>query len=200
MENIEVVRLLLGEQRGHERVDHGLCHAVANREQKHAPEQALERQGLPPRGEGGGRGQCESGRDHVHQEGGEHQGPKADPVGDQARQQDDDAKAGQATAGDRAEFGLGEPVLLGPLPEDAGSNREAHARSKDRHEPGPEQPLGVGDGAGNGVARLTGVTVLCHRGMPRWWWTRRPVRPSMAAWKTPEIRWNHGTIASRAGW
>ncbi len=53
--------------------------------------------------------------------------------------------------------------LLGPLPEDAGSNREAHARSKNRHEPGPEQPLGVGDGAGNGVARLTGLTVLGHR-------------------------------------
>ena len=117
----------------------------------------------------------------MHQEGGEHQRPKADPVGDQARQQDDDAKAGQATAGDRAELGLREPVLLGPLPEDAGSNREAHACSKDRHETSPEQPLGVGDGAGYGVARLTGVTVRGHGGVPRGWWTRRPVRPLMAA-------------------
>ena len=40
MQNVEVVRLLLGIERGHERIDGRLAHAVGQREHEHADVQA----------------------------------------------------------------------------------------------------------------------------------------------------------------
>jgi len=59
----------------------------------------------------------------VHDEGREHQRAEADAVGDEAREQDDDAEAREAAARDRSQFRLREAVLLGPLSEDAGTDR-----------------------------------------------------------------------------
>ena len=85
----------------------------------------------------------------MHDECGKHQFPKPDPVGDQAGEQDDDAKPGQPAAGDCAQFRLRESVLLSPLAENARPDGEADARGEDRHEACPQQtlPVGVGHGA-----------------------------------------------------
>ncbi|MCX7430349.1 MAG: hypothetical protein NTY17_05015 [Planctomycetia bacterium] len=85
MEDVEVVRLLLGKQRGDERIDHGLGDTVADGEEEHAPEEALEGERLAAGREGGAGGERERRRYQVHDEGGEHQRAEADAVGDEAR-------------------------------------------------------------------------------------------------------------------
>ena len=61
VEDIEVVGLFAGEERGHQRIDHRFRDAIADGEEKHAPEEALECQRLSTRCEGGAGGQREGG-------------------------------------------------------------------------------------------------------------------------------------------
>ena len=137
------MRLLLRKEGGDERVDHRFGDAVSDREEEHAPEEALEGQRLAARLVRGTGRERERRRHQMHDEGGEHQRSEPDAVGDEARQQDDDAEAGEATAGDGAQFRLREAVLLRPLAKDAGPDRESDARGEDRHEAGPEESLRI---------------------------------------------------------
>ena len=137
--------LLPWKEGGDERVHNRLSDAVADREQEHAPEQALKGQRLPAAGEGGPCCKGERGGNEVHDERGEHQPPEANPVGDQAREQDDDPESCQAASRDRPQFGLGKSILRSPLTlgEDAAADREAHAGGEDCHEARPQEAMRV---------------------------------------------------------
>jgi hypothetical protein len=103
----------------------------------------------------------------MHREGREHQRAEANAVGDEAREQDDDAEARQAAARDRSQFRLREAVLLGPLSEDAGTDREAHAGGEDRHEARPQEPLRIEPRGDVGGGWIAVVLIRVHAECPR---------------------------------
>ena len=84
METIEIVGFVFWKQRGDQRIHDGLGNAVANRKEKHTPEQTLKRQRLPTGCECCARCQRERGRHEVHDKCREHEWTKADAISDQA--------------------------------------------------------------------------------------------------------------------
>jgi hypothetical protein len=58
----------------------------------------------------------------------------SDPVGKQAANNDRDAEANEASAGDGAQFGLGKAELPLPISEDCRTDGEAHSGGNERHE------------------------------------------------------------------
>src|SRR5262249_2577532 len=76
----------------------------------------------------------------------------------QRAEEDDNAEAQQAAAGDAAQLRLGEAVFGTPGGQDAGADGEAHAGREDGEETGPQESVGVGCGAaGHGwLVRVVG--------------------------------------------
>ena len=87
----------------------------------------------------------------MHDEGKNHQPPVAKLIRDDSAEDDDEAEARQAAAGDVPQFLLSESVLAGPVHQDAAANAETHARRKDREEAGPQKSFRVGRNDGTHV-------------------------------------------------
>ena len=67
----------------------------------------------------------------------------ADLVGHHSADDDAEAEAGQAGAADRPQFGAGEAEIDSPICDDRAAYGEAHARSQNGHETGPQQSLTI---------------------------------------------------------
>ena len=79
----------------------------------------------------------------MEQERGDDQLAVADPIHDDAADDDAETEAGEPGAADGAELRAGESELGGPVGEDAASNAEPDAGGKNGQEPGPEQAGGI---------------------------------------------------------
>ena len=79
----------------------------------------------------------------MEQEGGDDQLAVADPVDDDAADDDAEAEAGEPGAADGAELRAGEAELGGPVGQDAAADGEADAGGENGQEAGPQQALGV---------------------------------------------------------
>ena len=154
VQDVEVVRALLGEDRGDERVGHGFEGAVREGEDEHAPVEEVIR---VLRG-GGAKG--DEGRDDVADEGEGDELAVADLVDDDAADDDAEAEAREAGAADGTELGGVEAVFGRPSAEDAAAEGEAYARSKDGHEACPEEALRVGYSGGLFVSHSTHIGMV----------------------------------------
>ena len=138
VQNVQVVRFLLGIERGDERIDRGLAHAVGQREHEHADVQAPVG-GVLARGlEDRRGGQRDHRRRNVQQECADQQQLVADAIGEQAEADDREGHAGQSAAGDGAQVGLGEAEDPAPLGQHVAANGKTHPRRDQRQEAGPE--------------------------------------------------------------
>ncbi len=151
VKDVEVMRAVVGEDRGHERVGDSLERAVGEREDEGTPEQQLI--GVVR----GGGAEGDQSREDVTRQCERHELAVADLVDDHAADDDPEAEAGESGAGDLPHLRGGEAELLPPVVEDAAADREAHARREDRHEARPEQAVGVGIRPGEIGAVLMGV-------------------------------------------
>ena len=79
----------------------------------------------------------------MEQERGDDQLAVADPIDDDAADDDAETEAGEPRAADRAELRAGEPEVSRPVGEDAAANAEPDAGGENGQEPGPEQAGGV---------------------------------------------------------
>ena len=132
VQDVQVVRALLGEDRGDERVGHGFEGAVREGEDEHAPVEEVIRV-LRGRGAEG-----HEGREDVTEEGDGDELAVADLVDDHAADDDTEAEAREAGSADGAELGGGEAVFGRPSAEDAAAEGEADAGREDSHEASPE--------------------------------------------------------------
>ena len=99
VQDIQVVRAILGKQRCDQRVGHSLQSAVGHGEDERTPVKEMESGHLIlPRG----CRKCDDGRQHMEREGRDHQLPIADPVADKAANYDSEAKSGKPGAVDVA--------------------------------------------------------------------------------------------------
>ena len=89
------------------------------------------------------RGEGDEGGQDVEQERGDDQLAVADPVDDDAADDDAEAEAGETGAADGAELRAGEAEVSGPVGQDAAADAEADAGGQNGQEAGPEQALGV---------------------------------------------------------
>ena len=128
VQNVEIVSFLLGIERGDERIDGRFAHAVAEREHEHADVQAPVRGVLAVHFEHGRRGQLHDGRQDVQQKRADEDHLVADAIGEQAEEDDREGHAGEAAAGDRAQFGFGETEYAFPT---------RPARRRERRNPSP---------------------------------------------------------------
>src|SRR5947199_10415739 len=87
-----------------------------------------------------------------------HQRTVAHAVGEQAEENDGQPEPPEATAGDRAQFGLSEAKLAAPIVQDAAANREADASGDQRDKAGQKQ---------TSLAGRAGVRRAVH-GSSRW--------------------------------
>ena len=132
VQDVQVVRALLGEDRGDERVGHGFEGAVREGEDEHAPVEEVIRV-LRGRGAEG-----DERREDVAEEGDRDELAVADLVDDHAADDDAEAEAREAGAADGSELAIGKPEGLFPSAEDAATEGEADAGREDSHEAGPE--------------------------------------------------------------
>ena len=137
VQDVEVVRALLGEDRGDERVGHGFEGAVREGEDEHAPVEEVIRV-LRGRGAEG-----DERREDVAEEGDGDELAVADLVDDHAADDDTEAEAREASATDGTELGGVEAVFGRPSAEDAAAEGEADAGREDSHEAGPEEALRI---------------------------------------------------------
>ena len=67
----------------------------------------------------------------------------ADFVYDETAQDDPEAEPREACAADVAELGGGEAEFFGPVIEDSAADGKANAGGQNRHETGPQEPVGI---------------------------------------------------------
>ncbi len=136
VQDIEVVRAVLGEERRDQRVGHGLERAVRVGEDEHAPVQA--RVGARSAG-----GEGHHGREHVQRERGDDQLAVADLVAHDAADDDTEAEARETRTGKGAELPGREAILRAPVVENPAADGDTDAGGEDRHEAGPQQTFRV---------------------------------------------------------
>ena len=147
VENVQIVRAVVREERRDERVGHGFERPVGQREDECADVEKQVRRGLLLSLVGGKR---DEGRQHVKQKRRHDQLAITDLVDDDAADDDAEAEAGEAGAADGAELRAGEAEVSRPVGQDAAADAEADARGENGQEAGPQQPLGVRcDGVGS---------------------------------------------------
>ena len=150
VQDVEVMRAVFWEQRGHKRVGHGFESAVGECEDEHT--QREHHEGIAA---GGGEGH-EGGND-VEQERQDDELAVADFIHHDATQDDAEAKAVEAHAADGTELSAGEAELLGPVVKDAAADGEADAGGQDGHEAGPEKSHSIVVAAHRGRCDLLDV-------------------------------------------
>ena len=134
MENVQVMRAVVGEERGDQRVGHRFERAIGQRENECADVQKHVRGGL---GLAPGRGKRDEGREHMEQERRHDQLAVADLVDDHAADDDAEAEARETGAADGAELRTGEAEFGGPIGKDAAADPEADAGGQNGQEAGP---------------------------------------------------------------
>ncbi len=132
MQDVEVVRAVLREDRGDERVSHGFEGTVREGEDEHAPIEEVIRVLR------GGGAEGDEGRDDVAKQGDRDELTVADFVHQDAADDDAEAEARETSAADGAELSVGEAEGSLPVAEDAATDGEADAGRKDSHEARPE--------------------------------------------------------------
>ena len=134
VQDVQIMRAVLREQRGDERVRDRLERAVRQGKDERADVeiQVCGRLRLPF-----GRGKGDEGRQHVEREGGDDQFAVADFVDDDAADDDAEAETGEAGAADGAKLRTGEAEVGGPVRQDAAANAGADAGRKNCQEAGP---------------------------------------------------------------
>ena len=151
MEDVQVVRAVVREERGDERVGHGFERAVGQGEDERAQVEkhvgGVLRLSL-------GRRKRDEGRQHVEQERRDDQLAVADLVDDDAADDDAEAEAGETGAADGAELRAGEAEVSGPVGQDAAADAEADAGGENGQEAGPQQALGVRCGDFGAYSRI----------------------------------------------
>ena len=132
VQNVQVVRTVLREQRGNQRIGNGFKGAVSHGEDEGAPEEETERVVWIGRAKGHQSG------DHMQNEGGDDELAVADLVRHDTA--DDDAKAEACETGtpDGAELAGCESILMPPVSKDAATDGKADASGENGHEAGPE--------------------------------------------------------------
>ncbi len=134
MENVQVMRAVVGEQRGDQRVGHRFERAIGQRENECADVQKHVRGGL---GLAPGRGKRDEGREHMEQERRHDQLAVADLVDDHAADDDAEAEARETGAADGAELRTSEAEFSGPVGKDAAPDPEADAGGQNGQKAGP---------------------------------------------------------------
>ena len=141
MENVQVMRAVVGEERGDERVGHRFERAVGQGEHERPDIQEHVRGSLRL---SLGCGKGDEGRQHVEQKRRHDQLAVADLVHDHAADDDAEAEAGETGSADGAELRTSEAEIGGPVGKNAAADGEADAGGENGQEAGPEQSLGVG--------------------------------------------------------
>ena len=141
VQDVQVVRLLLAIEGGDQRIDDGLTDAVRDREDEDAPEQAEVGAGAGGVGVGRDVAAVHEGRRHRHddrqhvEDAREHEERLvAEPVQEQARDEDHDAEPDEAAPRDLSELRLREAELLSPLEEEPAADGEAESGNEDGQE------------------------------------------------------------------
>src|SRR5262245_29320553 len=175
MQDVEPMRLVPREQRRGQRVDYRFARTIGQREEPGTDVQAPVCSFLA----GAcvdvcGRESHDSGS-YVKKEGEQHEPAIADPVGNEAEDDDGHAEAEQTAAGDRTKLRLGEAELLAPVLQDRPANGEADARGDEGEEAGPEEHFLVEAGlrGGGGPGCGDGHCLRPYAKRERWMGNRR---------------------------
>ena len=128
MENVQVMRAVVGEERGDQRVGHRFERAVGQGEH--------ERPDIQEHVSGGlrlslGRGKRDERRQHVEQERRHDQLAVADLVHDHAADDDAEAEAGETGSADGAELRTSEAEVGGPVGKNAAADRRSRCRRRE---------------------------------------------------------------------
>ncbi len=166
MQDVQVARLVVRvDRRGHG-VDDRLDRAVAEREDERADVEQREAELLAGRDRFGGgalrgererRGHRHDRRHHVQRERDRHGHAVADPVDDQAEQDDRDREREQPGAEQVADLLLAQVEVDAPVLEHRGAHREAERRRDQGHDGPREEPAAV-DAVGHALySRLSAL-------------------------------------------
>jgi hypothetical protein len=156
MEDIQILRLIMLKERRDQWIGHTFAKAIADRKEKHSRGQAMKSGRFSAGRKSRSRGQGHNCGGKVQQECADHQRSVADLIRDQAGKDNNDPKTRQSPAGDLSQFGHGETILMGPLPENTATNAEANAFGKNGHETRPQKTFGVNTGTARRQARVVG--------------------------------------------
>jgi hypothetical protein len=140
VQDVQVMRLLLGIERGRERIDDGLARSVGQGKERHPSVKRPVGGLLPKFGEHQPRPQSQDAGEQVQHKRHSHERTVAHAIGEQAEEHNRQPEAPQAAAGDVAELRLGEPELPSPIIEDATADGESDSGGDERDETGQEQP------------------------------------------------------------
>ena len=161
VKDIQEMRSVVGEERGHERIGHRLKGAIRQRENERPRPEVNER-----------RFCCHAlrcakghqGRQKVQRKGDNNQLAVTDLVRNQAADDDSETEPGKARAVDQTGFQACEPKLGRPDVQNVSADRETDARSQNGHEAGEKKAFGIrcdGDIAHFCVAHRSSVFEFC---------------------------------------
>jgi hypothetical protein len=140
VQDVEIVRAILGVEGRDQRIRNGLERAVGEGEHKGAPVKELVGGFLRLAGP---RRERDEGRHHVEEEGRKDQLAVANLVHHHAANDDSEAEPGEPGAANGTELRAGEAEISSPVGKNASSDAKADTGGKDGGESSPEEPARV---------------------------------------------------------
>ena len=141
MQNIQVMRAVVREQRRHQRIGHGFERAIRHGEDERPQ---VENHVSAFLGHPFGGAEGDNRRKHMERKCSDDQFSIADLVAKQPANNDPETESGETGAVDVTELSGGKPEISTPIGKDATTDAKADARSQNGRKPGPQQSSRVG--------------------------------------------------------